>query len=139
CDLSHVRYGSSERTVVWVEDGSLNALGIPESVTAFAGTLACFAEFQDLVRAVDESAHWRSEAKVRVQQADIISRTGSCAVQGISKIDVVVEVTRNESRSGEHGSVQRIHDPSDWKMAYARSDLTTCDEVRPPWLQWIGA
>ena len=42
-------------------------------ITAFAGTLASFAEFQDLGRGVDEAAHWRSEAKVRVQQADIMS------------------------------------------------------------------
>ena len=139
CDLSNVRYGSSERTVVWVEDGSVKALGIPEFVTAFAGTLACFAEFQDLVRAVDQFAHWHGEAKVRVQQADIISRTGSCAVQGVSKIDVVVEVTRSESRSGDHGPVQRIHERWDWKMLYSHSDLTNYDDVRPPWLRWIGA
>ena len=138
CGLSNVRYGSSERTVVWVEDGSLNALGVPEFVTAFAGTLACFAEFQDLVRGVDKSAHWRREAKVRVQQADIISRTGSCAVQGVSKIDVVVEVTRSEFRSRTR-PVQRIDDPWDRKMLYSHSDLTNCDDVRPPWLRWIGA
>jgi hypothetical protein len=139
CDLSNVRYGSSERTVVWVEDGSLKALGVPESITASAGTLASFAEFQDLVRGVDEAAHWRREAEVRVQQADIISRTGSCAVQGISKVDVVVEVTRSESRFGEHGPVQRIHDSWDRRMLYSHSDLTNCDDVRPHWLRWIGA
>jgi len=139
CDLSNVRYGSSERTVVWVEDGSLNAIAIPESVTAFAGTLARFAEFQDLTNAVDASAHWRPEAKIRVQQADIISRTGSCAVQGISKIDVVVEVTRSEPGSGEYRPIQRIHDSWGSKMFYSHSDLTNYDDVRSPWLRWIGA
>jgi hypothetical protein len=136
-DSESAKYGSAERTLVWVDGGRLVALGVPESTTVFPGNLRGTEQFSDLVGECVQENDWVRASKQRLQQFEIVERTGTAMIPGWGSVDLVVEVNYD----GEDDLVRTIGarlEPATLDHVLRRNDLSCRDKVRIPWLDWFG-
>ena len=136
-DDEGAKYGSAERTLVWVEGGRLVALGVPESITVFPGNLRDTVQFGALVDEGGEENDWARESKQRLQQFEIVRRTGTSMIPGQGKVDLVVEVNYDD----QDDLVERIGArmaPATLEDVLAKNDLSRVDRVRLAWLDWFN-
>lgn len=124
-------YGSAERTLLWFDKGRLVALGIPESITVFPGTLEAIAPFADLAPGIDPALHWVREQKVRLQQSEIVRRTDSALLQGPVPVELVLEVNFSKAPA------RPIITPLPLHQVLRANDITETDKVRLAWLNWF--
>jgi hypothetical protein len=129
-------YGAAERTAVWLDRGELMALGIPESLTVFPGTLASIPSFSDKVLSVPESTYWLREHKIRLQQEEIVQRSGSKLLQGAVSVDIILELIF-DPESEDVRKFGAITVPAETEQIMRAHDLTFDDAVRLPWLNWF--
>lgn len=128
-------YGAAERTMVWVAGSRMLALGVPESVTVYPGTLRQIPEFAMLAQTTPPEELWRAGHKTRLQLHDIVDRSGAAAIQREVAIDIIVEVNYDASVTAAVSS--QIVDQEGRRKVLLRNDLTENDPVRLPWLGWI--
>lgn len=127
-------YGASERVLVFLRDGQMMALGVPESLTIFPGSLRGLAGFADLVADRDAALDWVRASKLRLTRDAVVSRLGT--VQIAEPIEVShVALLRYRPGLGQ-GSVTLAPSPAFRREALKANDLTTEDDVRAAWLGW---
>jgi hypothetical protein len=112
------------------------ALGIPESLTVFPGTLASIPSFSDKVLSVPESTYWLREHKIRLQQEEIVQRSGSKLLQGAVSVDIILELIF-DPESEDVRKFGAITVPAETEQIMRAHDLTFDDAVRLPWLNWF--
>ena len=136
-DSETAKYGSAERTLVWIDGERLVALGVPESITVFPGNLRGTEPFGDLVGACHKENDWARESKQRLQQFEIVERTGTAVIPGQSGVDLVVEVRYDKQdefirKAGASVAPVALED------VLLKNDLSCNDAVRLPWLNWFS-
>lgn len=135
CSDSSSSYGSAERTLVWTSGKAIFALGVPESVTVFPGTLKQLAEFEVMVDDKSEKDDWNPLNKMRLQMLDIIQRTGAATIQREVSIDLIIEVSYDPNLPEVVS--ETVLDTDLKKRLLLRNDLTEEDPVRLSWLDWF--
>ncbi len=130
-------YGASERVLVFMQEGQLMALGVPESLTIFRGTLRGLGRFTDLVAGHDPSQDWSRAHKLRLSRDEVVSRLGSHQIARPIRVSHVAllryRATLKEAQSSP------ITDPAFRREVLTSNDLTTQDDVRAAWLGWFPA
>ena len=129
-------YGASERVLVFVRDGKLMALGVPESITVFRGSLRGLRGFADLVAGHDADADWIRDRKIRLSRDEVVARLGSFQITEPVRIRQVALVCYAPYLDAE-AEVADLHDPKARIAALHANDLTTEDDVRAAWLGWF--
>jgi hypothetical protein len=126
-------YGASERVLVFVRDGRLMALGVPESLTIFRGSLRGLPGFADLLQGHDPAADWTRAHKLRLSRDDVVARLGSHQIAEpipVSHVALVRYLANAALAESETASADMRH------AALLANDLTTEDDVRAAWLEW---
>jgi hypothetical protein len=126
-------YGASERVLVFMREGRLMALGVPESLTIFRGSLRGLANFEDLLAGHDPSADWTRANKLRLSRDDVVARLGSYQIAEPMAVSQVALV-----RYAADAVPSRVAaaTPEARLAALHGNDLTTEDDVRAAWLEW---
>lgn len=135
CSDNNSSYGSAERTLVWVSDKKILALGIPESVTVFPGTLKQVPEFESFTKRTKNNDLWDSHNKLRLQINDILEKSGCSTIQREISVDLIIEVSYNQEIVGAVS--ENINEINKIKSIFLRNDLTEDDPVRLSWLNWF--
>jgi hypothetical protein len=131
-------YGASERVLVMARAGRLMALGVPESLTIFPGTLRGLAGFGELVEGRDPAADWQRDRKLRLSRDAVVSRLGSVQIAEPLPVSHVALVRYAPALAGS-ASLTPVADPDTRIAALNANDLTTWDDVRAAWLGWYEA
>lgn len=131
-------YGASERVLVFVRGGRLMALGVPESITVFRGSLRGLRGFADLVDGHDAGGDWIRDRKIRMSRDDVVARLGSFQITEPTAIDQIVLVSYSPSLEAG-ADVAALLDAEERIAALHANDLTTDDDVRAAWLGWFRA
>jgi hypothetical protein len=130
-------YGASERVLVFMRGGQLMALGVPESLTIFRGTLRGLRRFADLVAGHDPAQDWSRSHKLRLSRDEVVSRLGS---HQIARPIPVSHVALLRYRATLKAAVSSpITNPAFRRETLTANDLTTEDDVRAAWLGWFPA
>lgn len=135
CDDRNSKYGTAERTLVWLSGSQFMALGVPESITIFPGNLRGASAFADLIGDRESSADWSRDSKLRLQQDEIVNRTGTALIQGPVAVDLVVEVSYMPESDDKPAAVRTTS--SNLERMLRENDLTANDTVRLEWLDWF--
>ena len=130
-------YGASERVLVFMQEGRLMALGVPESLTIFRGTLRGLGRFSDLVAGHDPAQDWSRAHKVRLSRDEVVSRLGSHQIARPVRVSHVALLRYRATLKQAVSSP--IIDPAFRREALSANDLTTEDDVRAAWLGWFPA
>lgn len=128
-------YGSSERTMVWIADTKIMAVGIPDSTTVYPGTLAQIPQFEPLSKQIDPDDYWVRNRKVRIQHHTIINTSHSHLIPRETPIDLVIEV--DYQKENPNATSKIITDARERKEVFLQNDITENDAVRLPWLEWF--
>ncbi len=137
CGSQDAGYGASERVLVMAREGRLHALGVPESLTIFRGSLRGLASFADLTEGRDLAEDWQRAHKLRLSRDDVVSRLGT---HQIAEPIPVTHVALVRYAPGVEGAVVgALPAPEARRAALAANDLTTEDDVRAAWLGWFEA
>lgn len=131
-------YGASERVLLFVRDGRLMALGVPESLTIFPGSLRGLPGFTDLVDGRDPAADWQRNQKLRLSRDAVVSRLGSVQIAEPLAISHVA-LLRYQPALADKTSCLPVADVEARLAALKANDLTTDDDVRAAWLGWFEA
>lgn len=129
-------YGASERVLVFMRQGRLMALGVPESLTIFRGSLRGLPRFADLLDGHDPAADWTRAQKLRLSRDDVVARLGShqiaepIAVSHVALVRYSADAAAVMAEPAAAGARQ---------AALLANDLTTEDDVRAAWLNWHQA
>ena len=129
-------YGASERVLVFVRDGRLMALGVPESITVFRGSLRGLQGFADLVAGQDAAGDWVRDRKIRLSRDEVVARLGSFQITEPVEIKQVALVSYATDLDAE-ADVTGMQSPQSRIVALQANDLTTEDDVRAAWLGWF--
>ncbi len=129
-------YGASERVLVFVRNGRLMALGVPESITVFRGSLRGLKGFADLVAGHDTGGDWIRDRKTRLSRDEVVTRLGSFQITEPVVIDQVALVSYAPDLASQ-ADVARLQDPQARLAVLHANDLTTSDDVRAAWLGWF--
>lgn len=135
CADLNTNYGSSERTMVWISNNNISAIGIPESITVFPGTLSQIAEFKGLAKNINVSDAWDQKNKIRLQQSDIIQISNCNAITRETKIDLIIEVGFDKNMGA--ATSELVNHSNEKKALFFRNDITEMDPVRISWLDWF--
>lgn len=135
CSDLNTNYGSSERTIAWIANDKISAIGIPESVTVYPGTLDQIPEFKSAVKNIAVDQYWNQEQKIRLQQSDIITKSNCSSIPRETKIDLIIEVSYKKDL--ENTVSETILDYDKRKALFLRNDITENDPVRLAWLEWF--
>ena len=130
-------YGASERVLVFMHEGRLMALGVPESLTIFRGTLRGLGRFVDLVEGHDPAQDWSRAHKLRLSRDEVVGRLGSHQIARPIRVSHVA-LLRYRGMLKEAQS-SPITDPAFRREALTSNDLTTQDDIRAAWLGWFPA
>ncbi|MCO4053605.1 MAG: hypothetical protein HEQ16_06025 [Bosea sp.] len=129
-------YGASERVLVLVREGRLMALGVPESLTVFRGSLRALPAFCDLVEGQDPAGDWSRAHKLRISRDAVVQRLGTCQIAG------PIAVTHVALLRYRPGLARALIAPAPSaafrREALGANDLTTQDDVRAAWLGWFA-
>lgn len=126
-------YGASERVLVFLQGGRLMALGVPESLTIFRGSLRGLPSFVDLLEGHDPAADWTRAHKLRLSRDDVVARLGSFQITepiAVSHVALVRYQAGADAAEDKPVSTEARH------AALLANDLTTEDDVRAAWLDW---
>ncbi len=131
-------YGASERVLVFVRDGRLMALGVPESITVFRGSLRGLQGFADLVASHDPASDWVRDRKIRLSRDEVVARLGifqlttPVTIRQVALVSYAPDLAAEADVTGVQDQLARI-------AALQANDLTTNDDVRAAWLSWFEA
>lgn len=130
-------YGSSERVLVWMREGRLTALGVPESLTIFPGSLRGLDPFAEMLAGRDPDGDWLRAGKLRLTRDEVVRRLGSWQIDEPAPVDAVV-LLRFDGALPEAASTRPDLSIADLAKAVAENDLTAEDDVRAAWLGWFA-
>lgn len=128
-------YGASERVLLYRDGPRIVALGVPESLTIFPGSLRGLAPFEPLLAGRDPAEDWLRERKLRLSRDEVVSALGSRQMIEPAPIDRLVVLSYAPDAPGEAAIVSGLS-PADIGAALMENDLTTSDDVRAEWLGW---
>jgi hypothetical protein len=131
-------YGASERVLLFRKDGHLMALGVPESLTIFRGSLRGLAGFADLVADADTDGDWQRAHKLRLGRDAVVARLGSFQIAEPVAVSHVALLSYR-TKTGPAADTADVSDAAIRLAALDQNDLTTSDDVRASWLDWFEA
>jgi hypothetical protein len=129
-------YGASERVLVFMRNGALQALGVPESLTIFRGSLRGLPGFVDLVRGQDAAGDWSRDRKIRLSRDEVVSRLGTVQMPEPAPVDRIAFL-RYDPSVGADAVTTPVTAVEARAAALEVTDLTTTDDVRAAWLDWF--
>jgi hypothetical protein len=128
-------YGASERVLVWRDGARVMALGVPESLTVFPGSLRGLPAFADLIAGRDPARDWERASKLRLSRDAVVERTPAPQVMEPVAITRVILLAYDGELARE-ADVSALGDMHVRRAAVRDNDLTFADDVRAAWLLW---
>ncbi len=128
-------YGASERVLLWREAAGVRALGVPESLTVFPGSLRGLPRFADLIAGCDPARDWDRAAKLRLSRDAVVERTSAPQIMEPEAVNQIVVLAYDGGLTGPAVTTDVGHEMA-LRAAVANNDLTHVDAVRAPWLGW---
>jgi hypothetical protein len=129
-------YGSSERVLLFRRGDACLALGVPESLTVFPGSLRGLVAFDDLLQGRDAAQDWMRGAKLRLDRDDTLQRLGVSQMGAPAKIDMILDL-HYDGTAKVPASWSTVASPDQCIAAIRENDLTEADDVRASWLNWF--
>jgi hypothetical protein len=124
--------------LVFRQQDRLMALGVPESLTIFRGSLRGLAGFADLVAGADTEGDWQRAHKLRLGRDAVVARLGSFQIAEPVAVSHVVLLSYR-AEAGPMAETDDVPEAATRLAALHHNDLTTADEVRASWLDWFEA
>ncbi len=131
-------YGASERVLVFMRDGAPHALGVPESLTIFPGSLRGLPGFADLLEDRDPAGDWLRERKLRLSRDEVVSRLRTHQMARPGRV-ARVAFLRYDRDAAADAATAPVSGEAARLAALRLTDLTTADDVRAAWLGWHEA
>lgn len=129
-------YGASERVLAFMEGGRLMALGVPESLTIFPGSLRGLPAFAERLEGRERSADWMRASKLRLSRDEVVARLGTEQILApipvthvaLLRYQPALEVVATSPAPSAAFRIEALH----------ANDLTHADDVRAAWLGWFS-
>jgi hypothetical protein len=134
--LSAGAYGASERVLVFRGRDGVCALGVPESLTVFPGSLRGLDAFSDLLTGREPASDWLRDAKLRLDRDETLRRLRVEQIGAPTTIDAVVDLDYRAD-AGAPALASPLTVPEERLAVLTGNDLTDADDVRASWLGWF--
>lgn len=129
-------YGASERVLVLAHKGVLMALGVPESLTVFPGSLRGLEPFAARLAGRDLQDDWRRDRKLRLSRDEVVAGLSSWQIPEPVPITHLALLHYDGDLAGDV-SISTNLSAAERARALHDNDLTTADDVRAAWLGWF--